>query len=541
MPLRMPIGILGRTHPPAITPTQVVQLDHGNGRKTEKIVWPRPESADPALAQEMALRRRLAAPDTPSAHGHRWAPDSKGAKMNPMPPTRNVARPSPRLHRQAPNSPAAGLICSREGNAGGVGGVGTVYVVGQGRSGSGSQANRVSCDESIAPTATWMPAQARCSLNDALKAARRARDASQSAEMDARELMRHVSGLPHSVYAVLERLTSGSAVLRGCCQEAAQATVRACAAQHAESQRMVEARKERAWQLEAELQAVSTIWRRELEELERTGQRERWKASTEHERELIRAAAAADREASALVAESSDRALAIASLREEVIQLELQLSRATAEGHLATQAAQAHAHEKASAAQAAIAQKSAQTAMQVNESYLQMMEVRRELAAVQDECARLRQVVRTQEAADALKIKRIDELQTLRVQEMSHLHRKIEQQQAHATTGSAAAASTLGKNAQAAEASREASRVEHVHGDADADVLDESQRQRAGGTTTERESLPSAWGRPPPPSRSASRRRPGSASGRQPFTFGDEGTPPSASTRAAAPRPSSAR
>ena len=97
-----------------LTPTQYISLQHGDGKTSDVIVWPRPEAANFELARYMVRQRYLAGPDIPSARGYRWPPGSRGAaKAPPSPPeSHSPRRPSSPPVSSSPSYRTANLLDS---------------------------------------------------------------------------------------------------------------------------------------------------------------------------------------------------------------------------------------------------------------------------------------------------------------------------------------------------------------------------------------------------------------------------------------------
>jgi len=97
-----------------LTPTQYISLQHGDGKTSDVIVWPRPEAANFELARYVVRQRYLAGPDTPSARGYRWPPGSRGAaKAPPSPPeSHSPRRPSSPPVSSSPSYRTANLLDS---------------------------------------------------------------------------------------------------------------------------------------------------------------------------------------------------------------------------------------------------------------------------------------------------------------------------------------------------------------------------------------------------------------------------------------------
>jgi len=394
-----------RRHSP-LTPTQVVQLQHGDGRQTQVVVWPRPESNDPAKALKMERTRYLAGSHTPSAHGYHWPAGSRGEAKSP-----NFQSPhSPRSPNTRPSSAPASPAHHRNGAM-------------------------LLATESIkvrtVAASSMMPEVPRCALNNALEDAARSREASLDADRKALGLVQRMAWPTTEscrwAQQLVERVVASSSRLQAATEATERAVLIAHEAHASEGRKQLDVEILRGRGVLKERDAVDTVWRREMRAMETSQRsevlqmRSEWQAGTSR----LRSRAAFESKEQRL--ETAEHISRITSLQAEVSSLQTQLATVQAEGQLATAVARSEQSAHLGASRQLHVQQAAELARAVQSSGAEMTGMRRDLAAANDEIARLREVVAAKERGLDEGQARLDALQQLKVTEVSRLQRKIDQ------------------------------------------------------------------------------------------------------------------
>lgn len=399
-----------------LTPTQYISLQHGDGKTSDVIVWPRPEAANFELARYMVRQRYLAGPDTPSARGYRWPPGSRGAaKAPPSPPeSHSPRRPSSPPVSSSPSYRTANLLDS------------TAHVA------------------QAATKRDPYVAEPLSDLDGVLARATKARAASRFADSDALALVTRMAWPTNEsagkAHDLVQRLVRTSTWLQEACAEAEQAASQAVHVHRAAEQTSAAVTKLKERALE-ELHAVNDqIWLREVRSMEQQHHFEMHSMRRALTAELHQQRSKAAVTEAELRNEVEKGIVAVVSLEQKLRDLQNEIECSTAVGYtnlarLEREAKLAEASARRGTSRVLDAQRAAQLSRAVHGSSDEMRNLRHALTISEMARDQLAEQCAKHEVAHAALTARFEDANARHVQDTTRLHHKFDLLRANMSGG----------------------------------------------------------------------------------------------------------
>ena len=409
-----------------LTPTQQISLQHGDGKTSDVIVWPRPEAANFELARYMVRQRYLAGPDTPSAIGYRWPPGSRGAaKAPPSPPeSHSPRRPSSPPVSSSPSYRTANLLDS------------TARVA-----------------QAVTKRDPYV-AEPPSDLDGVLARATKARAASRFADSDALALVKRMAWPTNEsagkALELVQRLVITSTWLQAACAEAEQAASQAVYVHRAAEQTSAAVTKLKERALE-ELHAVDDqIWLREVRSMEQQHHMEMYSMRRALTAELHQQRSKAAVTEAELRNEVAKCIVAVVSLEQKLRDLQNEIECTTAEGYTGMErpereVALTEASAQRGTSRVLDAQRAAQLSRAVHGSSDEMRNLRHALTVAEMGRDQLAEQCAKHEAAHAALTARFEDANARHVQDTTRLHHKFDLLRANMSGGSVGGAGTFNR------------------------------------------------------------------------------------------------